>query len=172
MPWPAGKLLTAVFLLTLGAVAAGCGDFFSDRISEEQSAQYAERNREFAATLPVPPGAELATEIENECAGAYRHEANSACFLHLTYKTREPLIDVMGFYDAHFASKGWEFGNIDSERSESYSDGEIYIRLGLDIPLGTCPDVFDDPEGNEQCAAREIRRNGEERTFVVVISPG
>lgn len=158
-------------LCALALLAAACD--WNERIGEEQSARYAEQAREFAATLPVPPGAELVEEGYGNCAGAYKHEARSACGGGLVYETKEPLIEVMAFYDSYFASEGWEFGNIDSLVSETYQNGEIFIRLGLFAPpLGACPDAAFDPEGYETCVARDIRRDdGKPRTFALSITP-
>ena len=165
--------LAIPLLLGLAVLATACD--FNARISEKESARYAEKNRELFESLPIPPGAELVREDENDCAGGFKREKTQSCFLLLTFETIEPLISVMDFYDEYFAAQGWSFANIDSETSEAYENGEFHIGLGLRLPLSTraaCPDRAFDAEGERRCVAREIRRNDRQpHSYTLDISP-
>ena len=164
------KFALVPLLLGLAVLAAACD--FNARISEKESARYAEKNRELFESLPIPQGAKLVREREIDCAGGFKREKTLSCILRLTFETTEPLISAMTFYDDHFAAQGWSFANIDSETTEAYENGEFHIGLGLRISLAGCPDAAFDPEGRVRCVAREIRRNdGKPRAYNLAISP-
>ena len=78
----------------------------------------------------------------------------------------------MTFYDEYFGTSRWNLTNLDSARSESYKNGEFFVKLALRLPFGICPDGGFEPEAAEQCEAREIRRNDRKpHAYSLFISP-
>jgi hypothetical protein len=165
----AGVTVVVVAICVLGA---GCSEE-SRYISEEQAAEYAQRNREVADALPVPEGARLVEEEETDCAGALRHDAN-ACRLRLDFETSQPQIEVMEFYRQYFRDEGWLVVVDDPTRETEvwFGTDELRAQVFLSIPLDLCPNPDIRFQEYIACQAAEIRQDdGKVREFSMSIHP-
>jgi hypothetical protein len=152
---------------------AGCSEE-SRYISEEQAAEYAQRNREVADALPVPDGARLVNQEENDCAGALKHDASSACFLNLFFETTRPQIAAMESYRGYFREQKWEVVADDPIRETGvfFGNQESLVQVSLSIPLDLCPDADTRFQEYIACLATEIRRDdGRIREYRIIVSP-
>ena len=159
-----------IALAVIGLAASACpGLLGSARISEGQANEIKDRNAEVAASLPVFPDSRLKVERQTKCEGAFQREDSAACTLSLKYETSHPLVEVLAFYERHFASNGWTLLDIDVVRTRYFEVDGVLVEVFVWVPLQTCPDAHIELDAALACEEEWILNEGGE--FSITISP-
>ena len=164
-----------VVLVVLTAYSLGeCEDleslFVDLRFSEGEMERFQERNDEVAASLPTFADSRLLSERHARCEGNLKREGSSACGLTLTYRTSHPLVEVLAFYESHFASEGWTLQDRNVVRTRYFDKDGVRVQLFVRVPLLTCPDAHIELDAARACEDNWILNEGGE--FIIRISPG
>ena len=150
-----------IALAVIGLAASACpGLLGSARISEGQANEIKDRNAEVAASLPVFPDSRLKVERQTKCEGAFQHEDSTACPLSLKYETSHPLVEVLAFYERHFASSGWTPLDIEVVRTRFFESDDVIVQVFVWVPFQTCPDAHFELDAARVCEEDWIRSEG------------